>query len=57
MFRDKGAERKNKDESKIFGKKMVKYLKGGEGAPSDVSSVYQMASKVTVLYSTQVCQT
>lgn len=51
VFRDKGAERKNKDESKVFGKKMVKYLNGKDGSASDVSSVFQMANKVTVLYS------
>lgn len=49
VFRGKGAERKNKDESKILGKKMGKTLDSGDSA-SDLSNVFQIANKVTVLF-------
>lgn len=52
VFRDKGAERKNKDESKTVSKRMVKYMKGSENSQTDVSHVFQMAHKVTFLYPT-----
>ncbi|XP_057313118.1 grainyhead-like protein 2 homolog [Hydractinia symbiolongicarpus] len=51
VFRDKGAERKNKDESKLVGKRMEKQMKNSENG-QDGNTTFQMANKVTVLYST-----
>ncbi|XP_047126925.1 grainyhead-like protein 1 homolog isoform X1 [Hydra vulgaris] len=49
IFRDKGAERKNKEESKTVGKRMVKYLKQGPDFSTIEVSPFQIANKVTVL--------
>jgi len=60
VFRDKGAERKNKDESKTVGKRMVKYLKQGPDSSSpqtDLANVFQLGNKVTVLHSTSILST
>jgi len=52
VFRDKGAERKNKDEAKTVNKRVVKYLKGSDNAQADMLHVFQMQNKVTFLYPT-----
>jgi transcription factor CP2-like protein len=55
VFRDKGAERKNKDESKSAEKRMARLIKSrGNGGSDSVSpgTVFNPPSKRTVLLST-----
>jgi len=59
VFRDKGAERKNKDESRTAERKLQKLLKTGqiptnEGDPHNVVSVFHKPCKQTVLTKTTV---
>ncbi|XP_063676616.1 grainyhead-like protein 2 homolog isoform X3 [Bolinopsis microptera] len=60
VFRDKGAERKNKDESRTADRKLQKLLKNGQIPPSDqdpnniVTTVFHKPCKQTVLTKTTV---
>ncbi|XP_065058917.1 grainyhead-like protein 2 homolog isoform X2 [Rhopilema esculentum] len=48
VFRDKGAERKNKDESKSAERRLLKFLKNGSNsALHNISSIFQGPNKVT----------
>lgn len=54
VFRDKGAERKNKDETKSVERRMQKFMKQSPGVDSELgpASVFHPPSKETVLTST-----